>query len=355
MPPNAKEVAAVLQSIDVSSLTVQQKYLPLTHPLEQQHQHQQHGDCQQQEEEEKHLSQDAEYEMADHVTDPTHPAQCYWDWESEDSSKEEKQRKMIAQILEEEEIRQMLAVESIERNLVSRSKSEGNFVTCTGAGGNEDYWNMPANEEDEALVSSSLCTYRMVESLLEEAVSLKERENTVEYVYAPHVCDETHPVNSYWDEAECHASEEEKRQSLIQTILQEEQCRMAVELGLVEQRLLKDASLRRNDPAYAGPVSAECEEYWLWESAPPRVVEASHVGDDSHPCNAYWDWKTLTVLELKDKMISEIMEEEKIRVMLSIEHVEDTLREEQQRHEGTEVAETTNKGGTSEGESYWDW
>mmetsp|Transcript_20637 Transcript_20637/g.30668 ORF Transcript_20637/g.30668 Transcript_20637/m.30668 type:complete len:125 (-) Transcript_20637:759-1133(-) len=114
MPPNAKEVAAVLQSIDVSSLTVRQKYLPLTHPLEQQQQ-QQYGDCQQQEEEEKHLSQDAEYEMADHVTDPTHPAQWYWDWESDDISKEEKQRKISAQILEEEEIRQMLAVESIEK------------------------------------------------------------------------------------------------------------------------------------------------------------------------------------------------------------------------------------------------
>eukprot|EP00957_Ditylum_brightwellii_P135206 10309958-Ditylum_brightwellii.AAC.1 len=78
MPPNAKEVAAVLQSIDVSSLTVCQKYLPLTHPLKHQHQQQQkqqHGDCQQ--EAEKHLSQDAEYEMADHVTDSTHPAQWY--------------------------------------------------------------------------------------------------------------------------------------------------------------------------------------------------------------------------------------------------------------------------------------
>jgi len=194
MPPNVKEIAAVLKTLDVSGLTVRQKYLPLTHPLEQQ-QHEER----QREEEEKKQSQDAEHERADHAADARHPAHSYWDWESDDMTEADKKRKMIAMILEEERIRQMLCVESIERNLVRQSKSDrdGERVTRAGAGAEEDnsYWEMPWKAEGRACCAPSLGTEHIVDNLLEAAAWLKQRESSADYVYASHVGDESHPAN----------------------------------------------------------------------------------------------------------------------------------------------------------------
>lgn len=350
MPPNVKEVASVLKTLDVSGLTVRQKYLPLTHPLEQQ-QHEER----QREEEEKKQSQDAEYETADHVDDASHPAQSYWDWESNNMTEADKKQKMISLILEEERIRQLLSIESIERTLVKQRKSGGECVSRTGADEAADYWDMPSGGEAEASCSPSLRTDCIVDNLVEAAALLKQRESSGDYVYASHVGDESHPAHAYWDEGECYSSEEEKRRSLIQSILAEEQCRLAVELGAVERGLLKGASLRRDDAA-AAPASAESAEYWYWKCAPPAVIEASHVEDESHPANAYWDWKTHTVCEIKEKMINEIMEEEKIRVLLSVDHVEETeaLRASSGQEEAKE-AEVVRREANEGVESYWEW
>mmetsp|Transcript_434 Transcript_434/g.546 ORF Transcript_434/g.546 Transcript_434/m.546 type:complete len:350 (-) Transcript_434:97-1146(-) len=349
MPPNVKEVAAVLKNLDVAGLTVRQKYLPLTHPQEQQ----QHEESHRAEEEKRQAPQqeEEECETADHVADPSHPAQSYWDWESDDISSDEKKGKVIAQILEEERIRQMLSAESIEENLINQAKSNNDIITNSEAK-EENYWDMPANDEEEPSVPPCLWTDNIIANLAEEAVSIKEREGTVEYIVASHVHDETHPAHAYWDEGGCHVTEEEKRESLIQTILREEKCRQILESSNIERQLLKDASARRNVSTEI-PASPESDNYWEWNSPEPKIIQAPHAEDDSHPANAYWDWKTHTVCEIKEKMISDILEEEKIRVMLSAEHVEKSLLEE--RQEETKEAEICNQEVTAGGESYWDW
>merc|ERR1712157_605680 len=50
-----------------------------------------------------------------------------------------------------------------------------------------------------------------------------------------------------------------------------------------------------------------------------------HVGDDSHPAISYWDWTSVSAKGKKNEFIQRLLEEEKIREQMTIEHIQGNL------------------------------
>ena len=53
-----------------------------------------------------------------------------------------------------------------------------------------------------------------------------------------------------------------------------------------------------------------------------RQVEGHHVRDPTHPANNYWDWPNESKEESKQRLIDQIVLEEKCRQLLSIDHIQ---------------------------------
>jgi hypothetical protein len=99
------------------------------------------------------------------------------------------------------------------------------------------------------------------------------------------------------------------------------------------------------------------------------IIHAAHTCDSSHTSNKYWDWPTVDEAEKeKQDIIDSIVEEEKARKLLSIEHVEDNLQTNDNSKSQLIYAEPTDNDYWCDGnedratankptnmQSYWDW
>lgn len=308
MAPNRKNISTLvdsLEGLDVANV-VQSKYLPLTHASE----------------EFKHVEKTtvepkiviepkveetkAEEKEEDYIIN-TETEASYWDWEPEEEVSEKDQ--LIQQILKEEEIRQKLSSSRIEENLVkdaAESKEEDAEIVVS-AENSDDYWN-----EAPAVVT------------------------------AQHLKDASHPRNNYWDWED--AQMEDKNQSMIATILRDEAARQLMAVSHVEQTLKNAAPVSKDG---AKPTAAH-DSYWNWDSA----CVAPHVVDETHPRNNYWDWETKEEEEVQNGFVAAIMKEEKIRLMMTAEHVQEQLVKEAVIAEP--AADTIVAEGAEESASYWE-
>ena len=206
MAPNRKSNADVVDSLEVNaSFLVQSKYAPLTTSAQPE------------------PSSDDGLVHAPHSLDATHPAQSYWDWPAQEETKEQ----LIARILEEERVRQLLLVSHVEKNLIQTllRKTEDHVEMMTAPETDDAYW------EDGAP--------------------------------APFT---SQPQPSYWDWPTL--TEQEQHQLLIQQILEEEACRQTFSVAHIQENLI--TKLQHAVPTIGkiaplmGAVGGQASSYWDW-------------------------------------------------------------------------------------------
>jgi hypothetical protein len=211
MAPNRKSNADVVDSLHVNaSFLVQSKYVPLTASAQP----------------EPEPSSDDGLVHAPHSLDATHPAQSYWNWPAQEETKEQ----LIARILEEERVRQLLSVSHVENNLVIQAqqqrKTEENVEMVSAPETDDDYWK--------------------------------------DYTPATRTAQ---PQPSYWEWPTL--TEEEQRQQLIQQILEEEACRQTFSVAHIQKNLMtkqQTAPTTICTPLATGAVLGGQEQasYWDW-------------------------------------------------------------------------------------------
>lgn len=200
-------------------------------------------------------------------------------------------------------------------------------------------------------------------------------------IKAPHIIEnEEKEVESYWDWEQ--PTEAEAKAKLIEKILKEEECRQAVSTDRIVANLTstaRDSAARGKiieneeteeagywdmptendvtDTEEASPVSlSQIEKLMIEEGARLRrlkvseMVTAAHVKDSSHPLNSYWDWPSAPVTdeEKKAALLKQILEEEAIRVSLTVESIEHNLKQ-------FVTDEKTTTLTTEDSSNYWYW
>lgn len=211
MPPNVKETASVIDSLarlNVNDL-VHGKFLPLTQEVE----------AEEQEAQSNKILQVSTQE--DTIAAPL-------------SSQEQ----LIADILKDEENREMFTIDHLESNLIQEAKGKMEM---------EDYWDMPAPTQEEAMMAAQ-----------EEDELIKEEEKS----------DNAAKVNGdlycLW-----HIKHEEQtRQELIESIVEEERRRQMFSVNSIEVALVADAERRGYDACsgeHDATIHPETDSYWMWE------------------------------------------------------------------------------------------
>lgn len=209
MAPNRKSNTDIVDSLQVdASFLVQSKYAPLTASTQP-----------------EPSSDDGLVVHAPHSLDATHPAQSYWNWPAQEDMKEQ----LIARILEEERVRQLMSISHVEENLTRAlpRKTEENVERMSPPEKDHDYWFQPSED------------------------------------YTPTPCT-TQVQPSYWDWPTL--TEEGQRQLLIQQILEEEACRQIFSVTHIQDNLMtkqQQAEPTRSTPL-AGSVVREGSCYWNW-------------------------------------------------------------------------------------------
>jgi len=192
-------------------------------------------------------------------------------------------------------------------------------------------------------------------------------------------------VESYWDWEQPTA--EEAKTKIIEKILKEEECRQAVSTDHIISNLINDA----NGAAARGKMieNEESEEdgYWdmpaendvteteeasivsvsqieklmIEEAARLRkikisdMVAAAHVKDKTHPLNSYWDWTSApsSKEEMKAALMKQILNDEAIRVSLTIGSIEHNLK--QSICEEKSKTDNMSSSDLKDANNYWYW
>jgi len=206
MPPNVKETAAVIDSLATLNVNdlVHSKFLPLTQEVEA--------------DEQNETKQEAP------SVDTIPPL----------STKEQ----MIADILKDEENRDIFTAHHVESNLVQEANKDSVVAETSSS---DDYWDMPTPKFEEVMAAKA--------HELNEIEEQKEIDNTAK-VNGDLYC--------LW-----HIKhEEQKRQELIASIVEEERLRETFSAKSIEASLIADAKRRAE---YVTSAHPESDSYWLWE------------------------------------------------------------------------------------------
>lgn len=329
MPPNRKsnvdvDVVNNVAAINVNSLLLQPKFLPLTDPREAE-QHHCHRRIESNQISNTSSSSD-EVIHAVHTKDASHPANSYWDWSSEVEPEAVPKQVVIDRILQEEKIRQLLSVTHLEKSARQMKTMLLTQSVMVRSNNNEekvddDYWFMPSEESD------------LLHAAVHQDVYAKQSQQAL----------------SYWDWPS-HTQLEE-RDLMIQGILNDERCRQLFSMDHIEKNLTKQAAAlmalasQANPPS---PLNPENDSYWGWNN--PQ--SASHVSDPDHPMRSYWDWPNdidTQKEQEKTRIIEAILQEERIRQVMSVEHLEAKLISHTQQQHHSIAAHTAGA------DSYWDW
>lgn len=166
-------------------------------------------------------------------------------------------------------------------------------------------------------------------------------------IYASHTKEPSNANNSYWDwpaDDEIVDESQSEKTRMIENILKEEQARELLSADHIVANLEKSSDAKK-ETIYASQID---EDYWYDgnDHATDDVPVATQPQQQS-----YWDWPTRTPQEEKQKLIDDIMEEERCRKVLSMLHVVDNIVRQS--------ASTSNKILSEKpyqvSESYWEW
>jgi hypothetical protein len=248
---------------------------------------------------------------AAHVHDKSHPNQYYWGWKSSPVTHREKSTQIIATILQDEAIRQLLSIE----NLSLKEKSaptikafapevKNPYLVLTHEA-SHDYWSWTSEEEK-----------------VEEA---------------PHTSDPTHPNHQYWDFHSEPESDESAKKGLIDMILQHEKIRQILCCDNTERR---ETSSRSKDKFDTTRCTSEF----------PKLLSPST------PHQGYWDFHTNTLPHSQEKskvdIIDQILREYKALQATSTDKIVENL--ENGFHANVQHGRMVSIS-NSEQSPYWDW
>lgn len=205
-------------------------------------------------------------------------------------------------------------------------------------------------------------------------------------VETPHIIENKEKeVESYWDWEQPTA--EEAKTKIIEKILKEEECRQAVSSDHIISNLTNDADgtaargkmIENEESEEAGywdmPADndvteteeasivslSQTEKLMIEEAARLRkmkvsdMVTAAHVSDKTHPLNSYWDWTSApsSKEEMKATLMKQILNEEAIRVSLTIGSIEHNLK--QCIREDKSKTDNMSSADLKEANNYWYW
>ena len=301
MAPNRKQVSQLLSSspVDFTSLqaTVQPKFLPLTHPKEEQ----------------QHLERQQEQEKV--VAQQQEASASYWDWPA-DVPKD------------------LFSASHLESNLVKASEEIKEDTSNTNAD-NDDYWAEESSSSEQPVVTKpqhvvvNVASYwdwptttekeekqATIDAIVEEdkarrfvSASLKnvqpsnnDPQQTTTHasndgywawespVMASHTSDFTHPQANYWDwETPSDDKETVMKNSMIAELQAYEHARQLLSsehiVKLLQQQQQSTESVTATTP------SAMSDDYWTWseplgdaywDETPKAAVACGGAG--------YWDW-----------------------------------------------------------------
>jgi hypothetical protein len=99
----------------------------------------------------------------------------------------------------------------------------------------------------------------------------------------------------------------------------------------------------------------EHDRFWTWTSDESRhqIKDIPAHSLDPNPSFDYWTWDTISPEDVKKKIIETILEEERIRQLLSSEHIEEQLRKSSFQINNKEFHHNIVPAVTTAG--YWDW
>lgn len=299
MAPNRKSptclAGPVISFNDLSILhtTVDVKFLPLTHPLEQE----QHEQLQQQQEHQRVEESDS-----------------YWNWTSDK--------------VQEEEPNPVISLARIEANLIADAARYSASMSHRVAA-HDDYW---ADQEQEKESSNCeppqheslsywdwsanpetyefdravrLTSTRKIEANLNafvpsETLHVHRQKEQHDYYWhwkiqdvPAHVLDPSHPHHDYWtwNAEDVPKTKQEQKHSVIQRILDYEAARQV----LCTDRILKnlqELNGRRQDVLSSCPNDADSDSYWEWSES---YGEEYRLDGEAAPAmisveKGYWDW-----------------------------------------------------------------
>jgi len=166
-----------------------------------------------------------------------------------------------------------------------------------------------------------------VDVVVEGVASLQNLQNTVKY--AP-LSSQATPLtrtdtsnDAYWEwPVDASASHEEWKKATIQRILQEEEARQLLSAEHIQDNLTSPTPLDNSKPR------PEHDAYWTWK-VPVRP-------------DSYWEWPQG---DEKQRMIDQILEEERIRHLFSADHIVENIQRQPQPAVGQRRQE----------DSYWEW
>lgn len=167
----------------------------------------------------------------------------------------------------------------------------------------------------------------------------KKQVGGVVTIQATYTKDASSPTTNYWDWPSVTDEETEKAQ-VIDQIMKEEKARNLLSAAHVEANLIQASADAKAETVYASSVD---EDYWFDANDEPATTD--------RPANAqsYWDWPSRTSQEEKQAIIDTIVEEERVRQLLTASH----MVQNAVRHSASAAAPISNLSASTD--KYWDW
>lgn len=239
------------------------------------------------------------------------------------NSKMRRTPSVLFDLIIKEETQKAVSCEHIEMNLIADSNREVDpnkvYHINTNREEADSYWDMPSDMDAQ---ESAVSTGQIERLLVEDAL----RRIKAEMDQQPMVTD-CHPNNSYWDWPSEPVLESEKKSAMIASIILDEAIREKLSIDHITN--LETSSKSNTGPqVQSAPSQANISaDYWCWNAdgqEEKSEVVAPHVHDSTHPNHAYWNFpsESRDPKDLKKQLIDKILNEERIRNILSSDTIE---------------------------------
>lgn len=287
-------------------------------------------------------------------------------------AKEGRRNSALFNLMVKDEAHRAVSCDQIEANLVAdanqRNQAQGEeddeyYVSNERIEEEESYWDMPSDCDVAQEETKVLSTDQVERTLIEDALRRIEEAKKAE----DEIVVNKHPNNAYWDWVSEPVLESEKKASLIASVLLEESIRDKLSIDSITLNEVFNNNKDANGPYEVSQIASSdsiSAEYWYWnadENAESKedVIVAPHVHDPTHPNHSYWNFpnEPITAQDLKQKLIDKILNEERIRELLSSDVTEEReVNFHRQSNTSSKEYQTASESElNSMPENYWDF
>lgn len=264
---------------------------------------------------------------------------------NEEKGKMHKSPSMLFELIVQEEAHKAVSCQRIEMNLIAdakrREEDSNKAFKKLSKGEKESYWDMPS-DCDSFRDNNVYCSTGQVERLLvEDALRRIEEAKKL----SEPIVETNSQHDAYWNWS-------------AEPVLGSEKKMHSISLALVEEITRQNFSIDFITNIEMAASVQMSTDYWFWNTQEEKQEYiAPHVHDPSHPNNAYWDFPSETddPKALKAKLIEKILNEERIRTILSSDAIEAREVEFHRLKKENQKLETSTGLNLSKSSNYWDW